>query len=259
MTDLAQRLCKARLNGGIVTLADGELPDDLAAAQAIQDEVWRLMGDRCGGWKIGGTSAESQQRLGIREPGAARLPARSIFANYANLPLYPEHTPAIEGEFAFRLGHDLPPREEEYSDAEVAAAISGVAPAIEIAGSRFEGSLVDVLNRNTLTADGGFGLALVTGTFRENWRDFDLPNHRMRITVNGEPAAEGTGARVMGHPFNALAWLANKQRSREGLKAGEIVSTGSCTKIHPVQVGDTVYGDFGTLGVVAATLFAAGT
>ena len=254
MTTLAKRLCDARLNGGTVTLADGELPDDMAAAQTVQDEVWRLMGDRCGGWKIGGTSTESQQRLGTSEPGAAKLPARSLYPNYANLPVHPEHTPAIECEFALRLGADLPPRDTDYSEAEVAAAVSGVAPAIEIAGTRFAGTLPEVLSRTSLTADGGFGLALVTGTFHDNWRDVDMPKHLMRVTVNGEEVGTGTGARVMGNPLNALVWLANKQRLQGGLKAGEIVSTGSCTKIYPVQPGDTAYADFGTLGVVAVTV-----
>jgi 2-keto-4-pentenoate hydratase len=257
MASLAERLSKARLEGGTVTLGDGELADDMAAAQAIQDEIWTLMGDRCGGWKIGGTSTESQQRLGTSAPGAARLPAKTIFPNYANLPVHPEHTPAIEAEFAFRLSRDLPPRDKDYSDDEVAAAVNGVAPAIEIAGTRFKGTLKEVLNRNTLTADGGFGMALVAGTFRSNWQDYPLGNHTMRVTINGEPAGEGTGARVMGNPFKALVWLANAQRTKAGLKAGEIVSSGSCTQIFPVQVGDSIYADFGRLGVVAVTIFKA--
>lgn len=253
MTDLATRLVEARRSGGTVTLAPGELPDDMAAAQAVQDDVWRLLGERCGGWKIGGTSTESQKRLGTSEPGAAKLPAGGFFPNYANMPVHPAHSPAIECEFTLKLGRDLPPRDAEYSEAEVAAAISALAPAIEVAGTRFQGGIAEVLSRTTLTADSGFGMHIVTGTFRDNWRDFDMATHTMRVSVNGREVGTGTGARVMGNPLNALVWLANKQRKAAGLKAGEIVSTGSCTKIHPVQVRDTAYADFGTLGGVAVT------
>lgn len=257
MADLATRLVDARRGGGTVTLAAGELPDDMAAAQAVQDRIWTLLGERCGGWKIGGTSTESQQRLGISEPGAARLPASGFFPNYANMPVQPAHSPAIECEFALQLGKDLPPRATDYSEAEVAAAISGLAPAIEVAGTRFQGGIAEVLSRTTLTADSGFGMHIVTGTFRDNWRDFDMAAHTMRVSVNGREVGTGSGARVMGNPLNALVWLANRQRKADGLKAGEIVSTGSCTKIYPVQVGDTAYADFGTLGVVAVTFVGA--
>ena len=253
MADLATRLVAARRSGGTVTLAAGDLPDDMAAAQAVQDDVWRLLDEPCGGWKIGGTSTESQQRLGTAEPGAAKIPAGGFFPNYANMPVHPAHSPAIECEFALKLGHDLPPRDSDYSEAEVAAAVSALAPAIEVAGTRFKGGIAEVLTRFTLTADNGFGMHIVTGTFRDNWRDYDMAAHTMRVTVNGREVGEGTGARVMGNPLNAMVWLANKQRKAGGLKAGEIVSTGSCTKIHPVQVGDTAYADFGTLGVVAVT------
>lgn len=257
MTDLAKRLSEARLKGGTVSLAAGELADDIEAAQQVQDAVWALLGDACGGWKIGSTSTESQQRLGTTQPSAARIPLRSLYPNAAKLALHPEHTPAIEAEFALRLGRDLPPRASDYGEAEVAAAVVGVAPAVEIAGTRFEGTLSQVLNRTTMIADGGFGLAVVTGSFLTNWRELDLANHRMIVSINGVPVGEGSGARVMGDPFKALVWLANNQRTKSGLKTGEIVSTGSCTKMFAVQVGDTIEADFGTLGTVTATLLEA--
>ena len=254
MMDLAKRLSEARLKGGTVRLTEGELADDIEAAQQVQDAGWALLGDACGGWKIGSTSIESQQRLGTTQPSAARIPLRALYPNSAKLALHPEHTPAIEAEFALRLGRDLPPRASDYSETEVAAAVVGVAPAVEIVGTRFEGALSEVLSRTTMIADGGFGLAVVTGTFVMNWRELDLANHRMTVSINGVLAGEGRGARVMGDPFKALLWLANNQRTKSGLKMGEIVSTGSCTKLFAVQVGDAIEADFGTLGTVTATI-----
>ena len=57
--------------------------------------------------------------------------------------------------------------------------------------------------------------------------------------------------RALGNPTNVVLWLANQQSARgRGLKAGEIVSTGTCTGLDPVRPGDRVQADFGGLGTV---------
>ena len=76
--------------------------------------------------------------------------------------MVPDQMPAIEGEFAFRLGRDLPPRKEEYSYDEVRDAIEAAAGAIEIVGTRIAGGLAGK-GRFLVTADGGANIALVTG------------------------------------------------------------------------------------------------
>jgi 2-keto-4-pentenoate hydratase len=49
-----------------------------------------------------------------------------------------------------------------------------------------------------------------------------------------------TGA-AMGHPFEGLAWLANLLASRgRGMKAGEIVITGSALRTRFPEAGDAV-------------------
>jgi hypothetical protein len=50
------------------------------------------------------------------------------------------------------------------------------------------------------------------------------------MTINGAVKGRGTGERALGHPMNVLLWLANQQSAQgRGLKAGEIVATGTCT------------------------------
>ena len=52
-----------------------------------------------------------------------------------------------------------------------------------------------------------------------------------------------------------MVWLANQQsRFGHGLKAGDIVSTGTCTGLDAVKPGDAVLADFGTLGCVELLL-----
>ena len=71
------------------------------------------------------------------------------------------------------------------------------------------------------------------------------------MTINVASRGKGTGSRALGNPMNVLLWLANQQSSAgRGLRAGEIISTGTCTGLDPVQPGDAVQADFGALGTV---------
>ena len=57
----------------------------------------------------------------------------------------------------------------------------------------------------------------------------------------------------MGHPFESLAWLANLLASRgRGMKAGEIVITGSALKTRFPEVGDRVTYRIAGLGETTA-------
>jgi 2-keto-4-pentenoate hydratase len=91
------------------------------------------------GYKVGSTSREAQHLLGTDEPGAGPLLGPYVHVSPALVSIVPAHMPAIEGEFAFRIGRHLPARREPYTMNEVAAAIDGVAGAIEVVGARFSG------------------------------------------------------------------------------------------------------------------------
>ncbi|MGB8488519.1 MAG: fumarylacetoacetate hydrolase family protein, partial [Xanthobacteraceae bacterium] len=74
-----------------------------------------------------------------------------------------------------------------------------------------------------------------------------------RAVVNGKEAGRGTGADVLGHPHNALAWLANHLAAEgKGLHAGQIVLTGSLVKTVWLKAGDDVVMELEGLGQVAA-------
>ncbi len=57
--------------------------------------------------------------------------------------------------------------------------------------------------------------------------------------------------RTLGHPLNALAWLADQGvLGGRGLKAGDLVTTGLVTPFVYAEPGDEVRADFGALGEV---------
>ena len=253
MTSFTDRLADARLTGTTVTASQAEGPADAAAAYAMQAEVFTHLGPASNAWKVGSTSPESQAKLGTNEPGAARVPARFNFASGAPVPVFAAHDLWIEGEFALRLGKDLPPRDTDYTRDEVTAAIDGVAPALEVVGSRLAEGIAEG-GRFRVTADGGANVSLSTGAVVEDWRRFDLPGHVLRLSINGVEAAVGMGERALGDPVNVMIWLANHQRVKDGLKVGEIVSTGTCTGLIRVAPGDLLRADFGDIGIVEAPL-----
>jgi 2-keto-4-pentenoate hydratase len=71
------------------------------------------------------------------------------------------------------------------------------------------------------------------------------------LRKDGEQIAEGRGEMALGHPANAVAWLARKLSERgRGLSAGALVMTGTLTPIIPIARGASYVGSFSTLGSV---------
>ena len=254
MADLAERLWEARKQGSVVQSEDITEPASTEEAYAIQSQIVRLSGYEVRGFKVGSTSKEAQQLLGTSEPGSGPILAPYLHMTPARVTIVPPQMPAVEGEFAFRLGQDLPPREAAYTNAEVARAIDAAAGAIEVVGTRLAGGLAGK-GRFLMTADGGANVALITGPWTTDWRGLDLKTHRVAIRINGKERGRGEGARALGDPMNVMVWLANQQsKSGRGLKGGDIISTGTCTGLDGIKPGDHVVADFGSLGCVETML-----
>ena len=93
----------------------------------------------------------------------------------------------------------------------------------------------------TLIADDFFGAGCVLGGKVTNWDDFDVSDIVGSMAINGVEVGSGRGVDIMGHPFEALAWLANSLISRgKKLSAGEFVLLGSLVETKWVDRGDVV-------------------
>lgn len=249
---LARALAEARVGGfAIAAPAEG-----LAGADAypVQHRVRELLGSRQIGWKVGSTSKEAQARLGTDEPGAGALLKRYCYEDGAEIPVSPAHDVFIEVEFAVRFGRTLEPQADAYTYDDLRTAVSGVMPALEIVGSRFEAGLSGA-GRALVTADGGANIAFAAGQEVLLAANPDLAGTTCELYVNGVRRAEGNGARALRDPFNVLVWLANHLRQRgEALPAGSVVSTGTCTGLIAVAPGDVLEGRFAGIGSVSVTL-----
>ncbi len=77
----------------------------------------------------------------------------------------------------------------------------------------------------------------------------DLKGHPVRLYRDGKPVAEGVGANALGDPLTVLEWTANHLSALgDGIKEGEVVSTGTCTGVTPVAPEETLVADFEELG-----------
>jgi 2-oxo-3-hexenedioate decarboxylase len=80
----------------------------------------------------------------------------------------------------------------------------------------------------------------------------DLAAIRCVLRLNGREVAQARGADVLGHPGNAVAWVAHElARSGRSLKKGWIVLSGGMTDFVPIRPGDRVEAVFDSLGAVA--------
>ena len=194
----------ARLAG----LPEACRPMTMADGYAIQEAFVASFGQAVAGWKVGATAEASQRLFGIEEPFYGPVLAPLVFSSPAELPAADFPMRGIECEFAFQLAADFEPREQPYQPDEVALRVSAPIPAIEVVSPRLDHPIK--YGAPTAVADCGVNGALVLGAPTFDWQTLDLATHEVRLEIDGEQKATGTGALVLGHPLNVLAWFVNR-------------------------------------------------
>ena len=249
---LSRLLWDARRDGRRVRVDDEDRPGDEASAYAVQRGVAEASGYEIAGFKIGATAQVAVDLLGVSGPFFGPLHREAFRQNDATVSLPMAHTPGIESEFAVGLAADLPRRAEPWTKEEVEAAVAWVGPAFEIVGTRLESGLPGA--GMLVIADGGANIDFVCGPTDADWRGADLTVHSVTLRINGVEVASGhSGMLVFGDPVSGVAWLANHpELGARGLKAGDVVTTGTCTGITPLSPGDEAEADYGALGKVRA-------
>ena len=129
------------------------------------------------------------------------------------------------------------------------AAVEACLAAIEVVDDRY--SDFRELGVPTLVADDFFAAGCVLGPPVTGWRDFDLAALEAATAIDGVEIGRGHGADVMGHPLEALAWLANGMAGRgRGLRRGQFVLTGSIVAVHWLAPGESAAVEVEGLGAV---------
>ena len=250
--EAASRTLRGHWRAGtkIGALDDAMRPRDRVEGYAIQAALENHSREKLFGWKIAATSEAGQRHINVAGPLAGRILAETVLPDGGTAAMAGNEMRVAEPEFAFRMSQDLRPRAAPYSVAAVLVAVATLHPAIEIPDSRF----ADFVSAGEaqLIADNACAHLFVLGAATSaDWRGLDLVEERPRITMRGQEYV-GHGKNVLGDPRVALAWLANELRSLGiTLRAGEVVTTGTCHPPLPIASGDRMVADFGVLGKVS--------
>jgi 2-oxo-3-hexenedioate decarboxylase/2-keto-4-pentenoate hydratase len=230
-------------------------PRDETEGYAVQQALHDLL-DRGGlgsvvGHKIGCTTPVMQAFLGIPNPCAGGFHAATVHEGRAHVRHGDYVRVGAECEIAVRLGADLGPSGAPFDRDGVAPAVESVLAAMEIVDDRYRD--YRTLGVPTLIADDFFNAGCVLGPPIARWREFDLAALRGVTRLNGVEVGRGEGRAVMGHPLEALAWLANlRARLGLGLRAGEFILLGSVVETRWTGPGDEITVEIEGLGEVRA-------
>ncbi|MEM7534555.1 MAG: 2-oxo-hepta-3-ene-1,7-dioate hydratase [Chloroflexota bacterium] len=198
------------------------------------------------GYKVGLTSLAMRRSSKIDEPDYGyvyehfMIPdgGKVVHANYC--------VPRVEPELTFVLREPLQGPGVSYLD--VMRATEYIVPSIEIIDARVDEprKIYDTIS------DNGAGAGIILGGRPVRPHDVDLRMVPGILYRNAEIEETGVACGVMGHPANAVAWLANKLVELDvSLKAGDMMLSGSFTRPVWAEVGDTIRADFGALGSVS--------
>lgn len=223
---MAAVLLEARAGGAPVDTAREPGPADLDEAYRVQDLVLRALagGARPGAWKA------IAPRPGT-EPAAAPVPPAQVVSSPARLPAG-RTLLGVEPEIAFRLGADLQPEE--------------ALVAIELCETR----LASWESAPALwkIADFQSNAALIVGSGTRAWRAIDFAAQRVSLLVNDRVVRDAVGSHPAKDPSLLLPWMLQHCARRGGLKAGDIVTTGSWMGIVAVRPGDDIVARFSGIG-----------
>ena len=244
-------------------MPDAWLPDDLAEAYRLQAAVAGELG-AVAGWKVSAITADQQRAAGLTAPIAGTLldawlidaPGSDAASGPVRLRLTDFIAPQIECEFAFQFAERLPaPAAAAYTRDEVAAAIASMRIGVEIVDPRLrrgKGMFIDL-------ADSLNSGAFVAGPAADDWASIDFARSAISLGFVGADAgsasielARGSGKAILGgDPFAAVVMLADTlHRQGSRLKAGDIVTTGSCTGAPRLPGPGLCTADFGSLGSI---------
>jgi len=214
-------------------------PATLDDAHAIQEATAAQLADSIAGWKVSATPDGRVARGALLQ---SRLYESGCRIAAAAVPLL-----GVEAEIAFRFDRDLPPRGRQYEYDEVAAAVTAF-PAIEVVDSRFRGyPNAPLLDRIADCMSNG---AFIAGVAPPRWRDFDLETLDVELIIDGRTIVHRAGGHPTKDPLLPAVALVNDLRMSKGVRAGQIVTTGTYTGLNFAKPGQTVVATFHGFGSV---------
>lgn len=213
-------------------------PADAEQAYAVQRLIWRHMvgEERPQAWKVGASSKTAAPVAAPIFPGrCSESPGRFRRRGICSV--------GIEAEIALRFSRDLAPRAQPYRRDEILAAIGSVHVAIEVVDSRLHDA--DYAGPYWCLADNLLNGALILGDAIPQWRELDWQDRQVTITANGVVLDDRVASPPLHDLFHCLPWWI---AHIGGVTAGDVVTTGAWTGMHPIHDAREVSVAFAGLG-----------
>ena len=228
-------ILRARLAGEPLVRVAGlrDLDDGYRLQERANAELARHFGPVVG-IKIGGTTAAMRHYIGAPEPvfgcvfraHLQRGRGRAELSRYRRL--------GLESEIAVRLGRPLPLHAGPHRPEEMEGVVAGMMAAVELVEDRYRD--FRQTGAPTIVADNAFNAGLVLGPERPPVPSAQLGRLLVRSWVNGRLVAEGRADALLGHPLQALAWLADRLAALGWrIPEGQLVSLGTVTPVQWVE------------------------
>ncbi len=220
-------------------------PIPLDQVYAVHDLVTDQLGRAIGAWK---TSPLEDPAA----PFAGPIYANDIHASGAEIPASSLFVIGIEGEIAFRLNRDLPARARPYDRTDILAAIAEMVPLIEVVDSRMVNGMAQ--DPSLKMADNQSNAGVVVGKGVAGWETVDATTAAVHLTVNGTAVYTGTSNSPIDDLFALVAGTVNVCAARNRpVRAGDIITTGSCTGLIFIEPGSLVNLEFPGMGQVTVS------
>jgi 2-keto-4-pentenoate hydratase len=210
-------------------------PASTEAGYAIQDSyVAQLLQQRqtsLAGYKIAITTPAMRDMVGFQDSVSGRLLRDQIHRSGDSIKAQDYVHLIVEFEIAFEMAHELPPTGTPWTGTSILEHVACAYPALEVADDRRADYPTLRQSMLTLVADNAWNQGLVLGEPVIGLDAASIQSLEGIAFIDGREVGRGTGRDVLGHPLDALAWLANHLAARGlPMNAGDIVTTGSLVK-----------------------------
>jgi 2-keto-4-pentenoate hydratase len=180
--------------------------------------------------------------------------ATNIFASGAQIPTSKMHVIGIEGEIAFRINCDLPDQGHPYLRDDILTSISEMLPLIELVDTRMVNGMEQDPTLKMADNQSNYGI-IIGDVSTKDWTDINATMAEVHLTVNDKKLFSGISSSPINDMFDLMAGTANScVKYDRPVRAGDIITTGSCTGIVFIEPGSNVVLNFPEIGQVEASI-----
>ncbi|WP_157727705.1 2-keto-4-pentenoate hydratase [Stappia sp. ES.058] len=222
--------------------AGASLEDGFCAQAMVVERLTKDLGPIVG-YKAGLTSPPAQKAFGVTEPVFGTLLRDMILKPGASVRAADAVRALFEADLIVEIGDTAV--NDATTPAEVLASVRGVRPFLELpalvapAETRFDGPVITAINVGAWRGVMGDLIEIPKGDAGVSMlADFTA---RLSDEATGETISAAPGRAVLGHPLNAVIWIAGVLKAQgKALKPGDLVSVGSIGPLNPMKPGLSV-------------------